>query len=94
MASLLSLLGNGSVNTFPWQLIQARIEELLNSDLHRNLNIESVIDIINKTAQNHEWGLHNHLNTKAIQLLNYREATRRLNRAKPLELCSARSDPS
>jgi hypothetical protein len=42
-----------------------------NSDLHRDLNIESVIDIIKKMAQNHEWGLHNHPNTEAIQLLNY-----------------------
>jgi hypothetical protein len=38
-------------------------------------------------AQNHERRLHNHPNTEAIQLLNYREATRRLNRTKPLELC-------
>jgi hypothetical protein len=58
-----------------------------NSDLHRDLNIETVIDIIKKMAQNHEWRLHNHSNTEAIQLLNYREATRRLNRTKPLELC-------
>jgi hypothetical protein len=57
------------------------------SDLHRDLNIESVIDIIKKMAQNHEWRPHNHPNTEAIQLLNYREATRRLNRTKPLELC-------
>jgi uncharacterized protein YeeX (DUF496 family) len=58
-----------------------------NSDLHRDLNIESVIDIIKKMEQNHESRLHNHPNTEAIQLLNYREATRRLNRTKPLELC-------
>jgi hypothetical protein len=58
-----------------------------NSDLHRDLNIESVTDIIKKMAQNHERRLHNHPNAEAIQLLNYREATRRLNRTKPLELC-------
>jgi hypothetical protein len=58
-----------------------------NSDLHRDLNIETVIDIIKKMAQNHEWRLHNHPDTEAIQLLNYREATRRLNRTKSLELC-------
>jgi hypothetical protein len=58
-----------------------------NSDLHRNLNIESVTDIIKKMAQNGERRLHNHPNTEGIQLLNYREATRRLNRTKPLELC-------
>jgi hypothetical protein len=49
---------------------------------------------IKKMAQNHERRLHNHPNTEAIQLLNYREATRRLNSTKPLELCSACSDPS
>jgi hypothetical protein len=58
-----------------------------NSDSHRDLNIEAVIDIIKKMAQNHEWRLHNHPNTEAGQLLNYREDTRRLNRTKPLELC-------
>jgi uncharacterized protein YeeX (DUF496 family) len=58
-----------------------------NSDLRRDLNIESVTDIIKKMAQNHERRLHNHPNTEAIQLLNYREATRRLNRIKLLELC-------
>jgi hypothetical protein len=47
---------------------------------------KSVIHIIKKIAQNQEWRLHNHANTEAIQLLNYREATRRLNRTKPLEL--------
>jgi hypothetical protein len=57
------------------------------SDLHGDLNIETVIDIIKKMAQNHEWRLNNHPNTETIQLLNYREATRRLNRTKPLELC-------
>jgi hypothetical protein len=43
--------------------------------------------IVKKMAQNHERRLHNHPNTEAIQLLNYREATRRLNRTKTLELC-------
>jgi hypothetical protein len=47
-----------------------------NSDLRRDLNIESVTDIIKKMAQNHERRLHNHPNTEAIQLLNYRETTR------------------
>jgi hypothetical protein len=37
-----------------------------NSDLYRDLNIESVIDIIKKMAQNHEWRLNNHPNTEAI----------------------------
>jgi hypothetical protein len=56
-----------------------------NSDLHRDLNIESVLDI-KKMEQNLEWRLHNLPNTEAIQLLNYREATRRIKRTKPLEL--------
>lgn len=57
------------------------------SDLHRDLNIEPVMEIIKKTVQCHEWRLHNHPNIEAILLLDYREATRRLNRTKPLELC-------
>jgi hypothetical protein len=58
-----------------------------NSDQYRDLNIESVIDIIKKMAQNHERRLHNHPNTEIFPLLNYREATRQLNGTKPLELC-------
>jgi hypothetical protein len=57
-----------------------------NSDLHRDLNVKPVTDIMKKMAQNLEWRLQNHPNTEAIELLNYREATRRLNRTKPLEL--------
>jgi hypothetical protein len=41
-----------------------------NSDLRRDLNVESVTDI-KKLAQNRERRLHNHPNTEAIQLLNY-----------------------
>jgi hypothetical protein len=64
------------------------------SGLHRDLNMESVTDIIKKMAQNHEWRLHKYPTAEAIQLLNYWEDTWRLNRVEPLELCSARSDPS
>jgi uncharacterized protein YeeX (DUF496 family) len=59
----------------------------LDLNLNLDLNIESVTDIIKKMAQNHERRLHNQPNTEAMQLLNYREATRRLNRTKPMELC-------
>jgi hypothetical protein len=35
-----------------------------------------VTDIMKEMAQNHERRLNNHPNTEAIQLLNYKEATR------------------
>jgi hypothetical protein len=65
-----------------------------NSDLHRDLNIESVSNIIKKMAQNHKRRLHNHPNTEAIQLLNYREATRDSTGPSRWNCVSARSDPS
>jgi hypothetical protein len=61
------------------------------SDLHRDLNIESVIDIIKKMAENHERRLHNHPNTEAIQLLNYNGDP---TGPSPWNCVSARSDPS
>jgi hypothetical protein len=57
-----------------------------NKDLHRDLKMETVADEIKKMAQKHEVRLHGHPNIEAIQLLDNREATRRLKRTKPLEL--------
>jgi hypothetical protein len=55
-----------------------------NSDLHRDLNVESV-------TQNHEWRLHNLPNTEAIQLLNYNGDS---TGPSHWNCVSARSDPS
>jgi uncharacterized protein YeeX (DUF496 family) len=57
-----------------------------NSDLHRDLGIETVADIIAKFAKCHEKRLQDHLNIEASRLLNVNNITRRLKRKKPFEL--------
>jgi uncharacterized protein YeeX (DUF496 family) len=56
-----------------------------NSD-HRDLEIETVTNIIAKFAKSHEKRLQDHINTEASRLLNVNSITRRLKRKKPLEL--------
>jgi uncharacterized protein YeeX (DUF496 family) len=57
-----------------------------NSDLHRDLGIETVTDIIAKFANSHEKKLQDHINIEASRLLNVNNITRELKRKKPLEL--------
>jgi hypothetical protein len=57
-----------------------------NSDLHRDLGIETVADIIAKFANSHAKRLKNHINTEVSRLLNVNNLTRRLKRKKPFEL--------
>jgi uncharacterized protein YeeX (DUF496 family) len=57
-----------------------------NSDLHRDLEIETVTDIIAKFANSHEKRLQDHINIEASRLLNVNNITRRLKRKKPFEL--------
>jgi uncharacterized protein YeeX (DUF496 family) len=57
-----------------------------NSDLHRDLGIETVTDIIPKFANSHEKRLQNHINIEASRLLNVNNITRRLKGKKPFEL--------
>jgi hypothetical protein len=57
-----------------------------NSDLHRDLGIETATDIIAKFAKSHEKRLQNHINIEASRLLNVNNITRRLKRKKPFEL--------
>jgi uncharacterized protein YeeX (DUF496 family) len=57
-----------------------------NSDLHRDLGIEAVTDIIAKFAKSHEERLQDHINVAATKLLNVNNITRRLKRMKPFEL--------
>jgi hypothetical protein len=57
-----------------------------NSDLHRDLGIETVADITTKLANSHEMRLQNHINIEASRLLNVHNITRRLKRKKPFEL--------
>jgi hypothetical protein len=57
-----------------------------NSDLHRDLGIETVEDIIAKFANSHAKRLQNHINIEVSRLLNVNNITRRLKRKKPFEL--------
>jgi hypothetical protein len=57
-----------------------------NSDLHRDLGIETVTDIIARFAKSHEKRLQDHINIEAYRILNVNNNTRRLKRKKPFEL--------
>jgi hypothetical protein len=57
-----------------------------NDDIHRNLKIQTVSEVIQKQATQHEKRLLNHPNFKAVQLLDNSEETRRLKRTKPSDL--------
>jgi hypothetical protein len=57
-----------------------------NSDLHRDLRIETVTDIIAKCAKSHGKRLQDHINIEASKLLNVNNITRRLKRKKPFEV--------
>jgi uncharacterized protein YeeX (DUF496 family) len=57
-----------------------------NSDLHHDLEIEMVTDIIAMFANSHEKRLQDHINIEASRLLNVNNITRRLKRKKPFEL--------
>jgi hypothetical protein len=62
-----------------------------NSDLHRDLGIETVTDIIAKFTKSHENRLHYHINIEASRLVNVNNITRRLKRKKPFELVIRRT---
>lgn len=57
-----------------------------NSDLHRDLGIDTVPCEIKKCAQKHEERLHHHPNIEAARLLHQKGIIRRLKRLKPFEL--------
>jgi uncharacterized protein YeeX (DUF496 family) len=57
-----------------------------NSDLYRDLGIETVTDIIAKFASSQEKRFQDHINIEASRLLDMNNITRRLKRKKPLEL--------
>lgn len=56
------------------------------SDLHRDLNVDTVTSVIKIYAEAHENRLRHHVNAEAIQLLDVTGRTRRLKRTKPFEL--------
>jgi hypothetical protein len=57
-----------------------------NSDLRRDLGIETVTDIIAKFAKSHEKRLQEHINIEASRLLDVSNITRQLKWKKPFEL--------
>jgi uncharacterized protein YeeX (DUF496 family) len=57
-----------------------------NSDLHRDLGIESITDIIPKFANSQEKKLQDHINIEASRHVNVNNITRRLKRKKPFEV--------
>lgn len=57
-----------------------------NSDILRDLDMETVANTIKRFAKSHEERLHQHVNIEALQLLDNTELTRRLKRVKPFEL--------
>jgi hypothetical protein len=56
------------------------------SDLHRDLGIETVTDIITRLASSHKKKLQNHINSEVSRLLNVPNIPRRLKQKKPFEL--------
>jgi hypothetical protein len=56
-----------------------------NSDLHRDLGIETVTDITAKFANSREKRLQDHINIEASRLFNVNNITRQLKRKKPFE---------
>ena len=61
-----------------------------NSDIHRELGVETIADIIVKYATSHEIRLLSHVNEEAVNLTNTEAMARRLKRTKPFELVSLR----
>jgi hypothetical protein len=57
-----------------------------NNDLHRELMIETVTDIITRLANSHKKRLQNHSNSEVPRILNVQNIPRRLKRKKPFEL--------
>lgn len=57
-----------------------------NSDIHRDLNIDYVKDVIKTFAERHQQRLQQHVNIEAKQLLDNTTCIRRLKRTKPQDL--------
>ena len=57
-----------------------------NTDLHRELGVETLQEIVYKFAASHDKRLQIHVNEEAMALTNIHHNTRRLKRIKPLDL--------
>lgn len=57
-----------------------------NSDLHKDLQVPLVQEVISKLAQRHQTRLESHINEEATKLLQTDHLTKRLKRKKPFDL--------
>ncbi len=57
-----------------------------NTQLHADMNIDTVDTVIFRYAQRHECRLHRHLNNAALELPDMAGDTRRLKRRHPVDL--------
>lgn len=57
-----------------------------NDDIHSDLEMKFVDEVIKNFAEQHEKWLHQHIDVEAIQLLDTEFDTRRLERRKPQDL--------
>ena len=57
-----------------------------NDDIHKDLNIATIEEEVQRFARKHELRLHNHQNTEMLQILDNAGLVRRLDRTKPFEL--------
>ena len=57
-----------------------------NDNLHKDLNVETVNEVIKKQARSHEQRLQQHPNSEVLQLLDTTSVNRRLKRTKPFDL--------
>ena len=77
------------IQTFQNKMLRCAVNApwyIRNSDLHRDLGIPTVREVIKQTATKHETRLSQHENPEALQLLDNDHLTRRLKRKKPFEL--------
>lgn len=78
-----------SIQTFQNKVLRNAVNApwyIRNSDLHRDLGIPMVHEVIEQMALKHQSKLIDHINEEATQLLNTTNLTRRLKRKKPLDL--------
>ena len=68
----------GCIVNAPWYI--------QNTDLHRDLGMETVNEVIKKSAIAQQVRLETHVNEEAVQLLDVDNMTERLKRVKPHEL--------
>lgn len=57
-----------------------------NEEIHQDLSIKLINEVIQEYAINHEKRMHEHVNVEVLQLLDHAQDIRRLRRVKPYEL--------